>query len=177
MFRALRFSARLGFTIEEKTLSAIEKKAPLAASLAPERVRDEVEKILLTQLARDGVYAHRAGSARRVPEKAHARALAAAPVGLDTAQGDAALGGSVLRAGEVRLHRFRRGISRRAAARQPDDALLLKRRSACKTAEARRQGSVEARTMRLRGGQRELRRTVLRCFQRRRKRAGSCAQS
>ena len=35
MFRALRFSARLGFTIEEKTLSAIEKKAPLAASLAP----------------------------------------------------------------------------------------------------------------------------------------------
>ena len=27
MFRALRFSARLGFTIEEKTLSAIEKKA------------------------------------------------------------------------------------------------------------------------------------------------------
>ena len=49
MFRALRFSARLGFTIEEKTLSAIEKKAPLAASLAPERVRDEVEKILLTR--------------------------------------------------------------------------------------------------------------------------------
>ena len=49
MFRALRFSARLGFTIEEKTLSAIEKKAPLSASLAPERVRDEVEKILLTR--------------------------------------------------------------------------------------------------------------------------------
>lgn len=49
MFRALRFSARLGFTIEEKTLAAIEKKAPLAASLAPERVRDEVEKILLTR--------------------------------------------------------------------------------------------------------------------------------
>ena len=49
MFRALRFSARLGFTIEEKTLSAIGKKAPLAASLAPERVRDEVEKILLTR--------------------------------------------------------------------------------------------------------------------------------
>ena len=48
MFRALRFSARLGFEIEAETLSAIKKKAPLAASLAPERVRDEVEKILLT---------------------------------------------------------------------------------------------------------------------------------
>lgn len=48
MFRALRFSARLGFTVEEKTLSAIYDKAPLAASLSPERVRDEIEKMLLT---------------------------------------------------------------------------------------------------------------------------------
>lgn len=48
MFRALRFSARLGFEIEAETRAAIKKKAPLAASLAPERVRDEVEKILLT---------------------------------------------------------------------------------------------------------------------------------
>lgn len=48
MFRALRFSARLGFEIEPATLAAIGKKAPLAAALAAERVRDEVEKILLT---------------------------------------------------------------------------------------------------------------------------------
>ena len=48
MFRALRFSARLGFTVEEKTLAAIYEKAPLAAALSPERVRDEVEKMLLT---------------------------------------------------------------------------------------------------------------------------------
>ena len=48
MFRALRFSARLGFTVEEETLAAIYRKAPLAASLSPERVRDEVEKMLLT---------------------------------------------------------------------------------------------------------------------------------
>lgn len=48
MFRALRFSARLGFEIEEETMRAIAVKAPLAAKLAPERVRDEVEKILLT---------------------------------------------------------------------------------------------------------------------------------
>lgn len=48
MFRALRFSARLDFAIEEATLAAIEKNAPLAAALAAERVRDEVEKTLLT---------------------------------------------------------------------------------------------------------------------------------
>ena len=48
MLRALRFSARLGFTIDYDTLTAIERKAPLAASLAPERVREEIEKILLS---------------------------------------------------------------------------------------------------------------------------------
>lgn len=48
MFRALRFSSRLGFDIEESTLNAIKKKAPLCASLAPERVRDELERILLS---------------------------------------------------------------------------------------------------------------------------------
>ena len=49
MFRALRFSARLGFEIEPLTMAAIEAKAPLAAALAPERIRDEVEKLLLTR--------------------------------------------------------------------------------------------------------------------------------
>jgi len=48
MFRALRFSARLGFTIEYETLSAIESQAYLASELAPERVHDELEKLLLT---------------------------------------------------------------------------------------------------------------------------------
>ena len=48
MFRALRFSARLGFTIEFETIKAIEDCAPLASELAAERVRDELEKILLT---------------------------------------------------------------------------------------------------------------------------------
>lgn len=48
MFRALRFSARLDFTIEEATLAAISRKAHLAAALAAERVRDEMEKTLLT---------------------------------------------------------------------------------------------------------------------------------
>lgn len=48
MLRALRFSAKLGFTIELHTLLAIQEKAPLAATLAAERVREELEKLLLT---------------------------------------------------------------------------------------------------------------------------------
>lgn len=48
MFRALRFAARLGFDIEEKTMAAIGTKASLAAHLAAERVRDEIEKMLMT---------------------------------------------------------------------------------------------------------------------------------
>ena len=49
MFRALRFSAKLGFRIEEKTAAAIRSKAPLAASLSHERVRDELEKLLVSK--------------------------------------------------------------------------------------------------------------------------------
>lgn len=49
MFRALRFAARLGFAIEDRTMEAIAVKAHLAAHLAAERVRDEIEKMLLTQ--------------------------------------------------------------------------------------------------------------------------------
>ncbi len=49
MFRALRFSARLGFEIEEKTLAAIKSRAGYAASISAERVRDELEKLLLTK--------------------------------------------------------------------------------------------------------------------------------
>lgn len=48
MFRALRFSSRLDFAIEERTLEAIKNKASLCSTLAPERVRDELESILLT---------------------------------------------------------------------------------------------------------------------------------
>lgn len=48
MLRALRFSAKLGFEIEGQTMAAIEKKAPLGAELAPERVRVELEKLILS---------------------------------------------------------------------------------------------------------------------------------
>lgn len=48
MFRALRFSARLGFNIDYGTLTAIENKAPLVSELAPERIHEELERILLS---------------------------------------------------------------------------------------------------------------------------------
>ena len=48
MLRALRFSAQLGFTIEKETYRAIRACAPLCAGLSAERVRDEVEKTLLS---------------------------------------------------------------------------------------------------------------------------------
>ena len=49
MFRAMRFSARLDFYIAGDTLAAISEKAHLASALAAERIRDEVEKTLLTK--------------------------------------------------------------------------------------------------------------------------------
>ena len=48
MLRAVRFSAQLGFSIEEKTGRAIAHCAPLVSSLAAERVCAELEKTLLT---------------------------------------------------------------------------------------------------------------------------------
>jgi tRNA nucleotidyltransferase (CCA-adding enzyme) len=48
MLRAFRFSARLGFEIDPDTMQAIEENAHLTARLSSERVRDEIEKMLLT---------------------------------------------------------------------------------------------------------------------------------
>ena len=49
MLRAIRFSAALGFDIEEQTMTSIRENAHLAKSLAAERVCIEVEKILLSK--------------------------------------------------------------------------------------------------------------------------------
>jgi len=48
MLRALRFKAELGFDIEPSTLAAIESRTRLSAHLSPERVRDELCRILLS---------------------------------------------------------------------------------------------------------------------------------
>ncbi|HOF50637.1 MAG TPA: HD domain-containing protein [Candidatus Colwellbacteria bacterium] len=55
LMRAVRFSAELGFEIEEKTFSAIKKNADLLKSVSEERIRDEFEKIIMSERAADGV--------------------------------------------------------------------------------------------------------------------------
>ena len=54
MLRAVRFAARLGFTIEPETMRAIERLAPLIAKISAERIRDEVVRILTEGNARLG---------------------------------------------------------------------------------------------------------------------------
>lgn len=55
MMRAIRFAAKLGFTIEEKTLEAIGEKAELLGKISKERVREELLKILASNYPADGV--------------------------------------------------------------------------------------------------------------------------
>jgi tRNA nucleotidyltransferase (CCA-adding enzyme) len=49
MMRAVRFAAQLGFTIEEKTLAAIQQHAALIAQISWERIRDELLKTLAAE--------------------------------------------------------------------------------------------------------------------------------
>jgi poly(A) polymerase/tRNA nucleotidyltransferase (CCA-adding enzyme) len=55
LMRAVRFAAELNFSIEEKTAAAIKKKAELLAVIAQERIRDELEKIVMAGKAADGI--------------------------------------------------------------------------------------------------------------------------
>ena len=48
MMRAVRFSAQLEFDVEENTLSAIKECAMFCEALSIERIRDELEKVLLS---------------------------------------------------------------------------------------------------------------------------------
>ena len=54
LLRAVRFAARLGFTIEPETYRAIVRLAPLAREVSAERLRDELTKILTEGQARRG---------------------------------------------------------------------------------------------------------------------------
>lgn len=83
MLRALRFSAKLGFAIDLFTMEAIREKAPLCAVLAPERVREEMEKILLSPAPEKALEAVNLGLLdaylyKRLPENVPER-LAALP--------------------------------------------------------------------------------------------------
>jgi putative nucleotidyltransferase with HDIG domain len=44
--RAVRFASQLGFTVEEETLAAIPRALDTSARVAPERIRDELDRIL-----------------------------------------------------------------------------------------------------------------------------------
>jgi poly(A) polymerase len=55
LMRAVRFSARLGFAIEENTRIAIKENAPLIRKISIERVRDELEKIITHPTAKFAV--------------------------------------------------------------------------------------------------------------------------
>ena len=55
LMRAVRFMAQLGFQIEDKTEAAIKKHAGLLEFISKERVRDELEKLLMTSEAADGI--------------------------------------------------------------------------------------------------------------------------
>ncbi len=55
MLRAVRFAARLGFTIEEKTRQAITQRAKFVRTVSAERVRDELARILTEGGARRGI--------------------------------------------------------------------------------------------------------------------------
>jgi tRNA nucleotidyltransferase (CCA-adding enzyme) len=46
ILRGLRFSAVLGFSLEPQTARAIRESAPLLHKIAPERIREEMEKLL-----------------------------------------------------------------------------------------------------------------------------------
>ncbi len=54
MLRAVRFAARLGFTIEPSTAEAIRQLAPQVTVVSPERIRDELTLILTEGGARYG---------------------------------------------------------------------------------------------------------------------------
>ena len=54
MIRAVRFAARFGYAIEDATFGAIAKLAPDIHQVSPERIRDELTKLLTEGSARRG---------------------------------------------------------------------------------------------------------------------------
>ena len=55
MMRAVRLAAQLGFAIEQKTLDAIKKDAASLKAISKERIRDELEKIIMADNAEEGI--------------------------------------------------------------------------------------------------------------------------
>jgi poly(A) polymerase/tRNA nucleotidyltransferase (CCA-adding enzyme) len=55
MLRAIRFSCQLDFAIEAHTLLVINKKAKFISSISKERIQTEIEKIVMSPRAEEGV--------------------------------------------------------------------------------------------------------------------------
>jgi poly(A) polymerase/tRNA nucleotidyltransferase (CCA-adding enzyme) len=55
MMRAVRFASVLGFAIEEKTKKAIKKHAKLLKEISAERIRDELQKLLMGKEGMQGI--------------------------------------------------------------------------------------------------------------------------
>jgi len=55
ILRAVRFATTLNFSIEEKTLKAIQKNAPWIQAISKERIRDELIKIFKSEKAAEGI--------------------------------------------------------------------------------------------------------------------------
>jgi poly(A) polymerase len=54
MMRAVRFDARFGFQIDQDTMAAAQSLAPQITQVSPERIRDELTKLLTEGAARHG---------------------------------------------------------------------------------------------------------------------------
>ncbi|HEX2924947.1 MAG TPA: CCA tRNA nucleotidyltransferase [Ruminiclostridium sp.] len=61
MMRAIRFSAQLGFEIEEATFRAIKNNSALIANISSERIRDELNKTLVSPNPGHFSYLHKTG--------------------------------------------------------------------------------------------------------------------
>ncbi len=55
MLRAIRFASQLGFSIEKNTFESIKKNCSLLGFVSKERIRDEFEKIILSNKPYEGV--------------------------------------------------------------------------------------------------------------------------
>lgn len=68
MLRAVRFSGQLDFSIDEQTLAAIKNNAVLIRSIAVERIKIELDKILANHHAARSIdYLHRSGLSGHLP--------------------------------------------------------------------------------------------------------------
>ena len=61
ILRAVRFSAQLGFNIDEKTMEAIKKLAPTLENISAERIKTELEKLIISKNPCKLITAYNAG--------------------------------------------------------------------------------------------------------------------